>query len=429
MDHSRIKNTKEYLKKIIILYKEFQNQMIDLINTIDILGKNNLKYLSMKLDYNYYYSNIEKEEEDKKNIQTLKKINEEKERRKILLDQSDNDIIYTNNNIDNNENENENNYDNNNDNDNNIHYNDDDNIHYNDDNHDNDNGHDNGSDDDYNLMNKNNFNNLNNNYVNNEIRDDDDNNRNNINNNKEININNDEDEDEIKFKNINFKNSLKIKDKKNNLKLPEEDNKIENIGDKIKQQNDLKLNNYLKQAEPNNSQNIINKKPEKTYVFKSLRNNYKPSVTNTDYNIEEKDKEKDKRKEIENDDDDINRLIYRNKKTEDNIFDKNNNYLNRFSNSNNFDDDADIYSQSNVHYTDSVKSNYIFKSKNEPKTYQREERNIPSEGGNIYEYKNNNEVDTNLNNLDIDDEDRIVTDSKPKMYTMATRAKKRRDNK
>ena len=449
MDHSRIKNTKEYLKKIIILYKEFQNQMIDLIDTIGILGKNNLKYLSMKLDYNYYYSNMEKEEEDKKNIQTLKKINEEKERRKILFDQSDNDIIYTNNNIDNNENEK--NYDNYNDNDNdnnidnNIHYNNnDDNIHYNDDNHDNDNnndndndneidnGHENGSDDDYNLMNKNNFNNLNNNYTNKEIRDNDDNNRNKINNNKnEININDeeDEDEDEIKFKNINYKNSLKRNDKKNNLKLPEEDNKIENIGDGIKQQNDLKINNYLKQTEPNNSQNIINKKPEKTYVFKSLRNNYKPSVTNTDYNIEEKDKDKNKSKEIEKDDDDINRLIYRNKKTEDNIFDKNNNYLNSFSNSNNFDDDADIYTQSNVHNTDSVKSNYIFKSKNEPKTYQRQERNIPSEGGNTYEYKNNNEVDTNLNDLDIDDEDRIVTDTKPKMYFMATRGKKRRDNK
>ena len=145
--------------------------------------------------------------------------------------------------------------------------------------------------------------------------------------------------------------------------------KLENIGDEIKQPTDLKTNNYLKKAEPNNSQNIINKKPEKTYVFKSLRNNYKPSVTNTDYNIEEKDKDKNKSKEIEKDDDDINRLIYRNKKTEDNIFDKNNNYLNSFSNSNNFDDDADIYTQSNLNNIDSVKKDYIFRSKNEPKTY------------------------------------------------------------
>jgi len=439
IDHSRIKNTKEYLKKIIILYKEFQNQLIDLIDTIGILGKNNLKYLSMKLDYNYYYSNMEKEEEDKKNILALKKINEEKEKRKILLDQSDNDIIYTNNNIESNENEknndnynynnihyNDDNNDNDNYNDNNddhdYHYNDNDNdinIHYNDDNTDNDNdkgnNHDNGSDDDYNLMNKNNFNNLNNNYTNNELRDDDDINRNN---NNEINA--DEDDDEIKFKNINYKKSIKINDEKDNFKSPDEDNKIEDIGDEIKHQNDFKINNYLKQAEPSTSQNVINKKPEKTYVFKSLRNNYKPSVINDDYNIKEKDKEK----KIEKEDDEINKLIYRNKKLEDNIFDKNNNYMNSFSNSNNFDDDADMY----IHNTDSVKDNYIFKSKNEPKTYQREERNMSSEGGNAYDYKNNDEVNIN-SNLDIDDEDRIVTDTKPKVYTMATRAQKRRGNK
>ena len=429
MDHNRIKNTKEYLKKIIILYNEFQTQMIDLIDTIGILGKNNLKYLSMKLDYNYYYSNMEKEEEDKKNILAIKRINEEKERRKILFDKSDNDIIYTNNNIDNNENE-QNNIDNDNDNDNNQ----DNNIHYNEDNNnnDNDNGHDNGSDDDYNLMNKNNFNNLNNNYINNEIRDDNDNNKKNDNkSNNELNM--EDDEDEIKFNNINYKNSININDEKENIKLPDEDNKFENIGEEIKQQNDLKINNYLKQAEPNNYQNIINKKPEKTYVFKSLRKNYKPNDTNTDYNIEENDKDKNKNKEIEKDDendDEINKLIYRNKKIEDNILEKNNNYLNSFSNSNNFDSDVDIYSQGNMQNIDSIKNDYIFKSKNEPKTYEREEKNFSSQGvGNTYEIKNNNEDNTNLNNLDVDDEDRIITDTKPKKFTMATRAKKRRDNK
>ena len=40
----------------------------------------------MKLDYNYYYSYLEKEEEDKKNREAIKRINHEEERKKILLD-------------------------------------------------------------------------------------------------------------------------------------------------------------------------------------------------------------------------------------------------------------------------------------------------------------------------------------------------------
>ena len=86
LNQNRLKNIKEYLQQITILYKDFQNQIIELINTIKLVGKNNLEYLSMKLDYNYYYSFLEKEEEDKKNREAIKRINHEEERKKILLD-------------------------------------------------------------------------------------------------------------------------------------------------------------------------------------------------------------------------------------------------------------------------------------------------------------------------------------------------------
>ena len=86
LNQNRLKNIKEYLQQITILYKDFQNQIIELINTIKLVGKNNLEYLSMKLDYNYYYSFLEKEEEDKKNREAIKRVNDEEERKKILQD-------------------------------------------------------------------------------------------------------------------------------------------------------------------------------------------------------------------------------------------------------------------------------------------------------------------------------------------------------
>ena len=80
----KVDYTKESIKQIYSLYKEFQNQIIELIHTIEILGKNNLRFLSMKLDFNYFYSFLEKEEEDKKNIMAINRINAQKERNKIL---------------------------------------------------------------------------------------------------------------------------------------------------------------------------------------------------------------------------------------------------------------------------------------------------------------------------------------------------------
>ena len=87
---NRLKNIKEYLQQISILHKDFQNQIIELINTITLIGKNDLDYLKIKLDFNYFYTNLEKEEEEKKNLEAIKKINAEEERKKILEDSHNN---------------------------------------------------------------------------------------------------------------------------------------------------------------------------------------------------------------------------------------------------------------------------------------------------------------------------------------------------
>ena len=41
LNQNRLKNIKDYLQQITILYKDFQNQIIELINTIKLIGKNN----------------------------------------------------------------------------------------------------------------------------------------------------------------------------------------------------------------------------------------------------------------------------------------------------------------------------------------------------------------------------------------------------
>jgi hypothetical protein len=43
------------------MFEEFKNQIYELITSLDLIGKGNLKFLSMKLDYNYYYTERENE--------------------------------------------------------------------------------------------------------------------------------------------------------------------------------------------------------------------------------------------------------------------------------------------------------------------------------------------------------------------------------
>ena len=87
MNQNRLKNIKEYLHQMIILYKDFHTQIIELLNTIELVGKDNLSFLQIKLDFNNYYSFLEKEKEEKKNLEIAEKINKEEERQKILNEQ------------------------------------------------------------------------------------------------------------------------------------------------------------------------------------------------------------------------------------------------------------------------------------------------------------------------------------------------------
>ena len=89
---NRIKNIEEYVKQIYIFYNEYKLKIVEFIQTINLLGQNNIKYLAMKLDYNYYYSSLEKEKEDKKNINAIKNISNEKIRQQIFADYENSNI-------------------------------------------------------------------------------------------------------------------------------------------------------------------------------------------------------------------------------------------------------------------------------------------------------------------------------------------------
>ncbi|MCQ2816065.1 MAG: hypothetical protein MJ252_02255 [archaeon] len=65
--------------QISSLFEEFKREVCELINSIEFLGKGNLKYLAMKLDYNYYYSLLEKEKENQQQMQEMEKINREEQ--------------------------------------------------------------------------------------------------------------------------------------------------------------------------------------------------------------------------------------------------------------------------------------------------------------------------------------------------------------
>ena len=100
MNQNRIKNIKDYLQQMIILYKDYHTQIIELINSIELMVKNNLNFLQFKLDFNNYYTVLEKEKEEKKNKEMIQKINAEEERKKILQEynkKNNNNIINTNN--------------------------------------------------------------------------------------------------------------------------------------------------------------------------------------------------------------------------------------------------------------------------------------------------------------------------------------------
>ena len=71
------KRIDESIKQIAFLYEEFINKIIELINTMKNFG---LNYLSMQFDFNYYYSNIEKEKEEKQQQKLIERISNEQNR-------------------------------------------------------------------------------------------------------------------------------------------------------------------------------------------------------------------------------------------------------------------------------------------------------------------------------------------------------------
>ena len=91
------KRIEESIKQITFLFEEFKKKIVELINIMKGIGKD-LNYLEMKLDFNYYYSFIEKEKEEKEQqlvienlIKEEKRIRDEKqkERENLYKDNDD----------------------------------------------------------------------------------------------------------------------------------------------------------------------------------------------------------------------------------------------------------------------------------------------------------------------------------------------------
>ena len=321
---NRMKNIKLNLKQIIILHKDFQNQIIEFINLLNIVGRNNLKYLSMKIDFNYFYTLIEKEEEDKKNLLAIKNINDEKERRRIINEEDD--------------------------------------EYYNDIN-----------------INQNNENNTNNSNINNEKRNYNyiNNNINNIKNANNISNAQENEEEEIdEHDNHNY-----YDDEENNLYNNRVNNKIEN-----------KKNNLSNRFD-NNKQNI-----------------------NVDYNG------------LNNIETKINNKMYLSQKRENNILENPNEYSDQSKRPKKYYiyNDSNDYPNNKINNIDSNNNDYLLKNQNEQKTYQYGKNNLQEKGLN-FNYKDNEEI--NSNTVDIDDEDQIISGVKPKIISLASRSKDKYRNK
>ena len=73
----------EAFNQISDLFEQFKNEVYNLIVSINSSSQDHLKYLAMKLDYNYYYSLREFEKENKKQEEIINKLNYEHEKRRI----------------------------------------------------------------------------------------------------------------------------------------------------------------------------------------------------------------------------------------------------------------------------------------------------------------------------------------------------------
>ena len=79
-DEAYLKQNKKCLdtayEQINICFNDFKNNVSSLIQTLDVVGKGSFKYLSMKLDYNGYYSDLEMRKYDNNNRGNMNKGNE-----------------------------------------------------------------------------------------------------------------------------------------------------------------------------------------------------------------------------------------------------------------------------------------------------------------------------------------------------------------
>ena len=266
INFKRIKNIEEYLKQINTLYSKYKIKIIEFIKIIDLIGKNNIKYLAMKLDYNYYYTNIEKEKKDENDLKIIKDINNEKIRQKIL---SDDDYNQSENS--------KNNYDDNN-----------------------------------NLFDNNKFKN--------ENQDNIQNNKNNENEMEEEDekINNEEDEEEIKGEEYN-------NDKhKNNLNGKNDELNLENVGI-----NDININQFKNMKDNNNNfiykkYNIIDNTYNNNFIINNGNKNniYNNKEKNLDINTNEDEIQNEvKTFQYENNDSNEKELDNENEEEENNLDD------------------------------------------------------------------------------------------------------------
>jgi len=185
------KRIDESIKQITFLYEEFKNKIIELINIMKGIGKD-LDYLAMKIDFNYYYSMIEKEKEEKEQQLVIENLIKEEQRLRYEKKKEKENLYRDNDDyVENDFNDNDNNNNDSNLNKQNINYNNNDSYNTNN-NYDNNNNN-NYNDNNYNDNNDNNYNYNDNNYSinNNENSINNDNNNFNINiDNNNYNINN-----------------------------------------------------------------------------------------------------------------------------------------------------------------------------------------------------------------------------------------------
>ena len=366
MDENRLKNVKEYLQQIKILYKDFQNQIMELINIITLLGKNNLGYLKMKIDFNYYYSNLEKEEEERKNRDAIKRINAEEERKKILQEpQNDNDDYNISN--------------------------------------------DNADNSGYNARNKYQEDNEDNNVI---MKKDDEGNEN--------------VEEEIE---IEDNNNIKIQNNNNVGQNLIESNNSNNFTSSNINNNNFNNNFQGTLDERNFLENSNNTYGKNSNYYPSKNNNLYNNPDNNSLKLDDNKshfkiitKKKEKRsKEINNELNDISEFNKDSKKELNNDFEGN-------DDQNNLNDDNFQVNNKSKYKSNYQSNNMLYKTQDKPKTFQYE--NIDMENPeNNYNYKimTKNKTETNMNLENINEEDKI-TNQIPRVYGISTRSKGRKNN-